>query len=309
MSYLQNIGTNRGFTYGAIKRFIFTKTTTDGGTANRILISAADTLANWQALFNVHKTDADPSTKYMPSPLVRAVGKEDTEPVFFELEDYRTKMRNAYADINFTLLDMEPYIYGNMRNLEDEVVSVFMVGENGEMIGKKNGLYLEPIPIKLGSFNVPFYPFRSFEAASQGVGSFRLGAGTDLDSIVAVTLTSGDVFDSLDFYSLIDVSGAVTDPAVTGCDIILTVDDTDANAPGDEIYLTDTDVAFGDITFTDQDGVSGDVTLAASGSLSYNSTTKKHTINEAALLTTGHTYTCKIPIDKYDITVADVVIP
>lgn len=302
---LPNIGLDLGFTHAPIKRLVFCLTTDDSGAANVISLSDAAVLANWQTQFNKYAHLADSSDKFVVSPVVRQFAKADVEPTYWEVEDYKVKMLNGYADITVNVLDPAPYIIANLKAFESESLSVFLVDENSLAIGIKSGTDLKPIPIKDGSFSVNFYSPRGYDAGSTNSITFRLSAGTDLNSLVGVQIATGDVYDDTAFYSLRDVSATIASPAVTGCTFAPTVDDIDPSAPATSIPVTG--ILYSEITFVDQadDSV---ISLDAAGSLSY--TGGVYTVNEAALLTSGHTYTVKVSHPKYDVVFSnDCVIP
>jgi hypothetical protein len=306
MSNLTNIGVDLGFTHAPIRRLVFCLTSNDSGVANVLTLSNAAVLANWQAKFNTYAFAADTSLKFMASPLVREFAKADVEAVWWEVEDYKVKMHNPNVDVTFSILDPSPYILKNMAALEDDLVSVFLITENCEAIGIKDGANLKPIPIKSGSLSVPPYNPRGYSEGSKNVISFRLNVYNDLNSLVAVTIASADVNDDTDFFSLRSCTATVTVPATTGCVITPVVDDVDPSAPGTAIPVTG--IVHGEITLTDQAAPYTVKSLAGSGSLTYLSGV--YTVNESSLLTSGHTYTLKISHAGYDLVPnVSVVVP
>jgi hypothetical protein len=298
------MGLDLGFTHAPIRRLIFCLTTKDAGTANVISLSNAAVLANWQTLFNTYAFAADPSVKFMASPLVREFAKADVEAVFWEIEDYKVKMHNPYADCTFAILDPSPYIMKNLREMESDTISVFLITEDCEAIGIKDGTDLKPIPIKVGSFSVPPYNPRGYSEGSKNVISFRLNAFDDLDNLCAVTIASADVYDESDFFSLRTCVGTVASPAVTGCTITPVVTDVDPSAPATAIPVTG--IVYGEITFTMTTTPFTVVSLAAAGSLTYLSGV--YTVNEAVLLTAAKSYTLKISHSGYDIVPSGLVV-
>ena len=304
MSNLTNLGLDLGFTQSAIRRMIFCLTTNDSGTANKISLSNAAVLANWQTQFNQYAHLSDASDKFVCSPLVREVSKADTEAVFWEVEDYKRKMRNGDADISFSLLDPSPYILKNLKELEDETISVYMIDEDCKAIGVKDGTDLKPLPIKIGSFSSPNWSPGGYTEGSRNVVTFRLDSATDLNSVVAVTIASADVYDNSDFFSLRTCTGTVASPAVTGCTITPVVDDVDPEAPATAIPVVG--IVYTEITFTLTTTPFTVVSLAAAGSLTYLSGV--YTVNEVSLLTADKSYTLKISHSGYDIIPSGLVI-
>ena len=296
MSTLANIGLDLGFTHAPIRRMIFCLTTNDSATTNVISLSNAAAIANWQTQFNQYSHLDDHSDRFVCSPLVREVAKEATEATYWEVEDYKTKLRNGYADIKFNILDPSPYILNNMKDLEDQTVSVFFITEDAEAIGIKSGTDLKPIPIKPGSFTVPDWSPRGYDAGSINTVSFRLNAATDLNSVVAVTIADADVYDESDFYSLRDVTNTVASPATTGCTFTPVVDDLDPSAPSTAIPVTG--IVYSEVSFMLNESPYTVVSPAAAENLTYSSGT--YTVNETALLTADKDYVLKISHAGYD---------
>jgi len=296
MSTLTNIGLDLGFTHAPIRRLIFCLTTNDSAAANVISLADAATLANWQTQFNQYTHLDDHSDRFVCTPLVREVVKEAVDATYWEVEDYKTKMRNGYADISFSLLDPSPYILANLKPYEDQTISVFLITEDSEAIGIKDGTDLKPIPIKVGSFSVPDWSPRGYEEGSRNVITFRLNVATDLNSVVAVTIASSDIYDDTDFYSLRDVTATIASPAVTGCTFTPVVDDVDPSAPSTAIPVTG--IVFGEVIFMLNESPWTEVSLAAEGSISYLAGV--YTVNEGALLTADKDYELKISHAAYD---------
>lgn len=306
MSNLANPGYNYKFIPEETRRFIFCLTHKTDGTENYITLADAVTLANWQTLFNTYNFASDPAIKFICSPMVFGVTPEQAESKAFDENNYFRKLADGDYDVSAMLYDVCPSTIAALKDLENYNVSVYMVTTETQVQGRSDGTNL--IPIKIQNTDVQDYKITSSDGVSQVVMKFRLKTANEMNSLVAVTIASADVTSDVDFFSLRDVTGTVDTPAVTGCNVILALDDLNPSDPSTAIYLTDSLIAFGDITFTDQADDS-DVTLADGDSLSYDSATKKHTINEAALLTAGHTYTLKVSESGYDVTCGDVVVP
>jgi hypothetical protein len=283
MAELQNIGQNRGLIYQSIKRFVICLTKTDSATDNVISMSDAAAIANWQALFDTRSWDDDPSVKFVPTPIIRQVTKEDTEPVFWEVEDYKVKMRNAVVDLSFALLDPEPGLLARLATYEDQTISVFPITEDNKALGIIDGTDLKPIPIKDGSFSVPNYNPRGYEEGSTNL-TMRLNAGSDMNNLGYVEIADADVFSDSDFYSLYDATMTETSgsPATTGGTFTIVLDDVDPSTPATTQNVTG--VVYTEV-LVKKFGAGSFVALAASGSISESANV--YTINEADVFAAG----------------------
>jgi hypothetical protein len=307
MSSLTNLGQGGNFIHGAPRRLIFGLKQTDALVNNSISIADADTLANWQTKFNNWSYLADTSDKYMATMMIREFTPAEGDQTIWEIEDYRRIMRSANLDISVSMLDNEPAYLAGLRALVSQSIGFNIVTDLDEVIGIKNGTNLELIPIKDGSFHVPFHKLGGYTEGSKNVISFRADSGTNLDNLVAVTMTDGDVTSDTDFFSLRTSTATVSSPAVTGCVFTPSEVRVDPSDPGTTKLISG--ITFGMITFRDQADQSA-VTLAAAGSLTYNSSTGAYTVNESTLLTTLHSYAIEIAMPRYDIVFTNLcVIP
>ena len=302
MSELSNIGLNRGLIYQSIKRFVICLTNTDSGTTNVISLSNAAAIANWQAKFDVRTWDTDPSTKFVPTPLIREVSKEDTEAVFWEVEDYKVKMRNAEVDLNFSLLDPEPGLLARLATYEDETISVFPITEDNKAIGILDGTDLKPIPIKDGSFSVPNYAPRGYEEGSRNVVTMRLNAGSDMNNLVYVEIADADVFSDSDFYSLYDATMTETSgsPTTSGGTFTIVLDDVDPSAPATAVNVTG--VVYTEV-LVKKVGAGSYVAVAASGN--WTESSNVYTLNETDVFATGTNY---VHVNKDGYNVAELAV-
>jgi len=302
MSILGNIGYDLGLNTGPIRRIVFCLTQTDGGVVNSLTLANAAAIANWRTKFNVYNHAADPSIKFVCSPLVYQGAFPAAEPTKWTVEDYERKMRNAPSDFEFHLLDPSPYILGNFEELESQVISAYFITEDNYAIGKKDGANLVPFPIQNNSLSVPYYSPAGFETGSDNPFKFRLSAGSDRNSLVAVKIADGSVTDSADFIALRDVTGTVSAVTANGCTITTALDDVNPAVPGTPIRLVG--LAFGDIVFYDNAAPSTPIALSGAGELV--ETSGVYVITKSAIFTTEHIYTCKIIKSGYD-TVVDPV--
>ena len=125
-----------------------------------------------------------------------------------------------------------------------------------------------------------------------------------MNTLISVLIADGDYTSNDDFYSLIDATGVITSPAVTGCVITLTDDRYSEAITG----LATGASAYLDWVFYDDAAPTVAIPLAAAGSISEGAD-GVYTINEAAILTTGHTYQLENTSDKYDVPQMEVVCP
>lgn len=281
---------------GEIKRFLFVSYKDASGAENKISVSDAAAIANWQTLFDKYNFSSDKLTKVVPSTLIFEAAPEQGDPEVFDTAGYYKKTKEGDYNWNFMLNDVDPYYVKQMKLMERNNLAVFMVDTNNKVWGKKSGTDL--YPIRLQNINVRNFNPPAYQSISQEQVTFRLYDPEDMNDLYGVTVADGDVYDDGDFYSLVNATGTVSSPAVTGCQVVIA---TDAES------VAVTGIVYGEITFRDQ-ADSSTATLAASGSLT-ESPDGTYVINEAALLTTGHTYTLEISHSGYDITCGDVVVP
>jgi hypothetical protein len=301
---IPNLGSNRGFTHGAIRRIGFVLKSTTAGTDNFISIAHAADIANWQTKQNAWDHAADPSIRVAWTDIVYKATSTPGDPVVWEIEDFKEEMRAGTEDIAFSLLNPSPQYMSNLISLKSEVLGVYFMTEYTEVLGMKDGVNVKPFPLQFGSLSIPNYKTRGYSEGSENIVSFRLLSGTDKNRMISVVVADGDVTSNEDFYSLEPVTGTIGTPAVTGCTITVACDNYDPEDAATAIRVTG--VTFGMITLIDQADDS-ETTLAAEGSLSYAAGV--YTINESALLDAGHTYLPVIDMPRYQITCGLVVVP
>lgn len=302
MSTLANIGYDLGLNHGPIRRIVFCLTTADSGSANVISLSDAAAIANWRTKFDTYNFAADPSVKFVPTPLVRQVAFVDGEPTKWEVEDYSRIMRQAPSDLNFSLLDPSPYILKNLADMENSILSVFFVTEDNYALSILDGTDLKPFPIQANSLNIPYYKFAGYDAGSDNVISFRLSSGSDRNMAVAVQIADGSVTDASDFYSLRDATGTVSLVSANGCTIAIAVDDKNPSAPATSIPVTG--CAYGAFDF--RDAAAPNVPIILSGAGELVETSGSYVITKSAIFTSGHTYSCRVTKSGYDIIVGTI---
>lgn len=301
---LTNPGYNRGYNPGRTVRLIFTQTLNDSGTTNQITLADAAAKANWLAKFDIPEFETNEDEKFIATCLVYEFTQEESEAINWEVEDYVQEMVPAPVDNVYSLINVSPYMVKNMETWKSSNISVYKVTDTNYAEGMLNGTYLKPYPIQPGSFRVQNYKGRGYQEGSKTLVRYRLLAGTDMNETVGVSIADANYADDTQFFSLINATGVITTPAVTGCVATITCDDVNPAAPSTAIAVSG--IAYTEITFRDQADDST-VTLAASGSISQVGAVL--TINEAALLTTGHTYTLEIRKSQYNIVCGDVVVP
>jgi hypothetical protein len=302
---ISNIGINRGFTHGAIRRVGFILKSTTAGTDNLISIADADTLANLQAKQNVWDHSADTSLRLLWTSIVYKATSTPGDPVTWEVEDFKEEMRAGVEDMAFSLLNPSPQYMDRLIALKASVLGVYFLTEYDELLGMKDGVNIKPFPVQFGSLSIPNYKTRGYSEGSENIFSFRLLSGVDKNKMISVVVDDGDVTSDEDFFSLEPATGTIGAPAVTGCTITPVCDNYNpTDAAGTAIPVTG--ITYTMITFVDQADDS-EVTLAAAGSLTY--TGGVYTVNEAALLTTAHVYDVEIEMPRYQVTCGIVTVP
>jgi len=305
-SKLPNIGYNYSFKPEEIRRFMFVLYKKDDNTVNKVTLANAAVKATWTALFDLPHFSADTSTKVVTTPLCFGAGGVSGEPTAFDTNGYYRVLQDGAIDFEFIFYDVAPSIARQMKSLADYALAVYPVTQDTRVLGVKDGLDL--LPLRVQNLTVPNYTPPTRESVAQLSCKFRLDTGANMNNLVAVTVASADVTDDADFYSLRDVTGTVAPPAVTGCTVSLAYNDLDPSAPGTILYLAAASVPYTAVSFQDRAGGAA-IPLAGAGSISYDTATHLHTINEATLLTTLHVYDLNITVSGFDIVCGTVTIP
>lgn len=295
---LPNLGKQCPVKMGEIKRVLWTSKYKEDGSLNSITKENAATLSQWQTLFDKQNYDSDVLTKVVPSGIIYESASEQSDPNYFDNAGYRKKTRDGDYNINFMFNEATPYYIKQAKQLEDNNLAFYLLDNNNKVWGKEDGDDIYPIPVI--SLDVPNFNLPSFDNISQEMVSMRLEDPEDMNALYGVTIASANWQSEVDFYSLVNIIGTTTTPAVTGAVIALKYENT-GNA------ITSGLISFGDWSFVNQS--TGDVvTLAAVGSVT-ESPDGTYTINESALLTGGATYTVKVELDGYDFFIGDIVVP
>lgn len=305
-SNLPNVGYDFTFKPEEIRRFMFVLYKKDDNTLNKVTHAGAVLKATWTALFDLPNFSDDTSGKVVVTPMCFGGGAVAGEPVAFDQNGYFRVLQDGSVDFEFTFYDIAPKLVGQMKDLQNFSIAAWPVTNDTRVMGIKDGADLKPIRIQ--NLTVPNYTPPTREAVATLTCKFRLETGSDMNNMVAVSMTDADVNDDSDFYSLRDVSVTVGTPATTGCTLVFTMDDVDPSAPGTTLYLTSSSVLHSSIKFADRAG-GADISLAGAGSLTYDASTHTFTVNESALLTTQHTYDVKVTVSGFDIATGAVVVP
>ena len=293
---LSNPGNYCDVAIDEIRRVLFVNKYKDDGTLNYITQSNAAAIANWQTLFDKPDFSSSIMEKVVPSHQVWGLTTEQEDNVVDDNNGYLIKLADGNYTVSYEHILLEPYSVKQYKSLEEQTLAVYFVDADDRVWGKKSGVNLYPVDI-LGVQFSNFSP-KTREAASKTMCKFRIKNATDMNELTSVTIADGDVTSDDDFYSLIDADIAISSPAVTGCVAVI---DT---AQGD---VAVTGIAYTAFTFVDQaDGSTA--TLAGVGSVT-ESPNGTYTINEAALLTTAHTYDLQVTLSGYNISVGEVVVP
>ena len=301
---IANIGINRGFTHGAIRRVGFCLKTITAGTDNYISLANAAAIANWQAKQNVWDHSADPSLRVLWTTIIYKATSTPGDPVVWEIEDFKEQMRAGTEDMAFSVINPSPQYMDRLIDLKNDTIAVYFLTEYNEVLGMKDGANMKPFPLQFGSLSIPNYKTRGYSEGSENIFSFRLLSGTDKNRMCKVVVADGDVTSDEDFYSLEPATGTIGSPATTGCTITPVCDNYDPDDPGTSIPVTG--ITYGLITFVDQADDSPH-TLTGAGNLTYLSGV--YTVNQAAILTSGHVYDVQIDMPRYQITCGTVTVP
>jgi len=288
---------------GEIKRVMFTSYLKEDGTANKILKTDAAAKANWQTLFNKFNFSSDKLEKVVPTCLVYEFKSEQADPEAFDQGGYYEKLRDGDYNFSFMIYGRVPDYIERLKDMENNTIATYLVDADSRVWGTETSAsdtYLSPIRIK--NVAVQNFNMKSRETPPSCLVTMRIEVPAHINNLVSVTVADGDVGLDTDFYSLIDATGTITSPAVTGC-VATIVDDAEGDAviglagTGDYVYWN----------FYDNVAPTVAIPLAADGSISASSNV--YTINEAALLTTLHVYLLKVSHPMYDIDSMTVTIP
>jgi len=304
-AYLPNLGKwLERFRFGEIKRIGFTLQLKESGAANSISTTNAALLASWQELFNKRNFDADVKEKVVITPVIHDCKAEQGDGDIYENSGYERELRGGKYDIAFLIEEPHPDIAKQLDELEESSVSIYLFDQDGKVGGKKVGANLYPIACNARAKE---WKLQDREDTGKVTVMITLKNPKDINSFDWVQILDGDnsadIEDETQFYSLFDTSAVVTNPAVTGCDFVLTTDRYGEGVTG---------VVFGEVFFYDpasalEEGVNP-APLAEAASLTENGA-GSYTVNEAALLTASVTYELQIDKDEYDSPNDDVVVP
>lgn len=279
-----------------VRRILFTSKLKEDGTQNYISLSNAATLANWQTLFDKYNFSTSILEKVVPTCWIYKFVTEQTDPQSYNEDGAYVKLRDGDMNCSFELNMEVPEYVGALKALENNTLSVYLIDADSRVWGRKDGVNLYPVEIQ--ALQVPNFQIKSAAAPSIEVVRFGFKSPTDLNALTGVEITDGDVASDSDFYSLIDCDVTISSPAATGCVAVIDTSRYDEAVHG---------ITYGAFSFVD---IATSVAKGlASGSSLVESPNGTYTINEAALLTAGHSYYLKISWSRYDIEVGTVTVP
>jgi hypothetical protein len=300
---LQNLGLNCPFDVNEIQRVIFQSTFKEDGSKNSIPWASVTTLATWTTLMNKYNFSSDVLEKIVTTPRIYKAASEQPDPDTYDEAGYTKKLRDADWNFSMALNDMPPWLIGQLKTYEDQIISFYLIDAEGAIGGRKVGDFFYPIEIQFGSFVVDNWNLQSFDTPSQSMARWRLKNPKDINSIEFINLTDGDPMSS-DFFSLYNATQVITAPAVTGCQTVITLDNYRTAVTG----LNDGASDYLNWKFYDIAASAYLAALAAQGSITENPA-GTYVVNEAAYLTSGKSYYLDIEATPYDILRATVVVP
>jgi hypothetical protein len=300
---LPNIGSRCRHRIAEIYQLVFTSTYDNTGALNKIALSDAVTLANWQAKFNIFNFSATPLSKFVPTGRWHLIQPDQQDAVTVDEGGYYVKLAEGRFDYTGKWNNPSPYQVKQLKEMETGDVSIYMIDADGRIFGRKEGTDLYPIALQM--FMVQNYNPGSYEAQAAVMIGMSLENPKDMNDLWAVELASGNPNSQNDFYNLINCSATVSTPAVTGCIVDIAIDETGDAVTG---LATSGTTEYTKWKFVSAAGVV--VSLAADTSVTESSTVPgRYTVNEATLLTSGTTYSLQISIAPFDILKAAVVVP
>jgi len=282
-----------------IRRFMFVAQIKEDGTENYISQADAAAIANWQTLFDKPAFGSDFLEKVVPTNIIFGAMSEQDEAAEYNEGGFYKKLADGTYFIKYKMIDVVAQYLKEFKVLENRSIAVYLADNDSRIWGKDDGTDL--YPLKIGNIKVPDFQLQTREAPSMVEISFTIENPDDMNDLISVTVADGNVHSDSDFYSLIDATGTVSSPAITGCQVIAITD-----RHGDPI----TGIVWGDVAFRDQATPFTAYTLASTDK--WDTTDQDQGIyiaDETALLTAGKTYTLELAHDGYDITCGDVVVP
>lgn len=297
---LDNSGQGCKLPIKVTKRFLTTLTKKADGTYNEVSIADAASLATWTALINKFNFDSDVKTKVVASPLLWEFAPTQDESEVFDVDGYFKKTKDGNYTLEAKMNEEDANTIKNSKANGEKQISVYLLDAGTQVSGRKVGTNLRPFEVifmDVQNVNLP-----ASGGISQVMVKLRMKFPEHFNDLYTVQIADADYSSDTDFYSLIDVSTAISTPAITGC--IATLTDVDGVAV--------TGLADGDDylkwSFYDAIAPTVAIPLAAAGSISEGSD-GVYTINEAAILTTAHVYSLKVSVDGYDVEVGTVTVP
>lgn len=294
---LPNLGSACKLVMSEQRRVMFVSKNKEDGSINKILITDAATLANWQTLFDKYNFSSDVLEKVVPTQWIYKLVPEPGDPTVYDEDGDYEKLREGDYNMQFEVHSAVADYISKMKELENVTLCVYFIDADTRVWARKDGTDL--VPLEIIGLDVPNFNLKTAELPSIELVKFRIKYPKHMNALTSVEVTDGDVMSDTDFYSLIDVSTTITAPAITGC-----VADLETTRDGDAV----TGFVFGDFVFYDDIAPTVPIPLAAAESL-IEDPDGTYTINEAALLITAHTYLLKISHSGYDVEVGTVVVP
>jgi hypothetical protein len=297
------------FDMSKVRGLIFASTTDGSDANNKLLVTEANFYDYWKERFNMYSHTVDPLKKFVPIPDVYESKPNQADPTMHDVDDYLAKIKDGLYNIEFNLNQANPEYIGKLKDMEGLSLATYLATEEG-VWGIVDGT--DFLPVELVGLSVPNFNLPTFEAISKETIKFRLKYGTDMNRISMITPLDGstnpvDISKERYAWALTDGDLVVTSPAVTGCTFVASV--SNLSRTGKKQTVGVTGITFDEVHFVDQaDGTV--IHLAGAGSITESNVTPgSYVVNEAALLTTAHTYDLRISKSKYDIIQADVVVP
>jgi len=301
---LSNIGLQCKITWKKIVGCMFVSKYDTTGVKNKISVTDAQLIAQWQARFNVYNFSTNVLSKIVPLMPINNMVSEQGDFVIFDQDNYKKKTDDGTYEINGELFEVSPYLIKKIKENEDREMSVYLIPNNGKVLMlKKAEEATDLYPLDLNMFAIQNFNLANKDDVSREIINMSIAKQSDMNYLVEITVkdTDGDVVDMTDsdnVYPLSCATNVITSPAITGCQSVIALKYTDLTGIGSPV----TGLIAANFVFRK----TSDLTTVVAATITES---PNGTYDVAATLAAGSTYELEVSTEKYDIANSDVVVP